>query len=585
MSETIVEDPASPGLRGRSTADDRGRPRHAHAATPRPPGGLSAYLAWAVAGLVILSGIAVRCWYLFHRPVNGDEAIAGLLANQIAHGHFSAFYWGQSYGGAEPYLVAVLFRVFGSGIWAMKVVPVLLAAVAGVLTWRVVRRLVPDPSLAVLAGALVWASPLTALSNSTLELGFRGVTLVCSLGILLSALRILDGRRRPVEFAVLGLVAGIGWWSSPELVYFALPSGLLLAWAIIRDADQGRARRWTGRLAVVLGAVIVGSSPWLWANAHSSFRSLRSSSFNLPPGSPGYGGRLHLFFKYSVPMLFNLRAQSSGAYLWGRMNSLIVLAVLVLILAVALVLCLLRDVKGRIIAVAVLAFPLLLALSPATWYWGDGRYADFIGPLLAMTLAIGCSEAGRRLAGRRADESGNSGRAAAVGRVALAVVVTGIVAVGIVDFSRTVTPVSSYAANWRDPNGPAMHAVDVLEANGVRYGYADYWVAYPLTLLSDGRLRITTAGNDPDRWSALDAQVQASSSPAWLFVTPDAAAINQFGSTFAIQGPNGEPQAQFVAELHHLGIPYRVVDAGLVTAVIPDRPVPPSTVGLGRPPG
>ena len=71
----------------------------------------------------------MRSWYLFHRPVNGDEAIAGLLANQIAHGHFSAFYWGQSYGGAEPYLVAVLYRVFGSGIWAMKVVPVLLAAV------------------------------------------------------------------------------------------------------------------------------------------------------------------------------------------------------------------------------------------------------------------------------------------------------------------------------------------------------------------------------------------------------------------------------------------------------------------------
>ena len=251
------------------------------------------------------------------------------------------------------------------------------------------------------------------------------------------------------------------------------------------------------------------------------------------------------------------------------------LAVLVLILAVALVLCLLRDATSRIIAVAVLAFPLLFALSPATWYWGDGRYADFIGPLLAITLAIGCAEMGRRLAG---------GRAAAVGRVALAVVVTGIVVVGIVDFSRTVTPVSSYASNWRDPNGPALHAVDVLEAHGLRYGYADYWVAYPLTLLSDGRLRITTAGNDPDRWSALDAEVESSTSPAWLFVSPDAAAFDQFGSTFSIQGPNGEAQARFVAELHRLGIPYRVVDAGLVTAVIPDRPVAPSAVGLGRPP-
>ena len=154
---------------------------------------------------------------------------------------------------------------------------------------------------------------LTALSNSTLELGFRGVTLVCSLGILLSALRILDGRRRPVDFAVLGLIAGIGWWSFPELVYYALPAGLLLVWAMVRDADQARARGWggppgrrAGRRDRGLVAVAVGEH-------HSDFRSLRSSTFNLPPGAPGYGGRLHLFFEYSVPMLFNLRAQSSGA--------------------------------------------------------------------------------------------------------------------------------------------------------------------------------------------------------------------------------------------------------------------------------
>ena len=583
MSETIVEDPAAAGLQGRSTAADGDRPRHAHAAPPRSRAGLSAYLAWSVAALAVLWGIAVRCWYLFHRPVNGDESIVGLLANQIAHGHFSAFYWGQSYGGGEPYLVAVLFRIFGSSTWALEVVPVLLAAVSGVLTWRVVRRLVPDPSLALLAGALVWASPLTALSNSTLELGFRGLTMVCSLGILLLALRILDGRRTLVEFVALGVVAGVGWWSSPEIIYFGLPAGLILVWAVLRDTDDGKARRWVGRLAVVVGAGIVGSLPWLWANAHSHLQSLRSSSFNLPPGSPGYSGRVHLFFEYNIPLLLNLRAQGSGAWLWTRSTSLVVLVAFAVVFAAALCLCLLRDVKSRIIAVAVLAFPFLLALSPASWYWGDGRYVDFIVPLLAMTLAIGCAEAARRLAGRRDGEARASRRAVALGRVALAVVVSCLVAVEVVDVSRTVTTLSSYAANWRDPNGPAMHAVDVLEANGVHYGYADYWVAYPLTLLSDGRLRITTAGADPDRWQAMDAEVQASPSPAWLFVTPDAPAIEQFASTLAIQGPNGMSQAQFEAELHHLGVPYRVVDAGLVTAVIPDRKVAPSAVGLGRP--
>jgi hypothetical protein len=540
-------------------------------------------VVWVVAGVAILSGVAVRAWYLFHRPVNGDEAIVGLMANQIAHGHFSSFYWGQSYGGGEPYLVALLYRIFGSSVWSLEAVPVLLAAVSGVLTWRVVRRLVSDPALAVLAGALVWASPLTFVSNSTLELGFRGLTMVCSLGLLLLALRVLDGHRAPVEFAALGLVAGIGWWSSPEVIYFGLPAALLLVWSVIGDTDPGRARRWVGRSAIVVVAGIVGALPWLWANAHSHLQSLRSSSFNLPPGSPGYVGRIHLFLDHSVPMLFNLRAEGSGAWLWSRSVSLAVLTVLCLILAAALCLCLLRDLKGRVIAVAVLAFPFLLALSPASWYWGDGRYVDFIGPLLAMTLAIGCAEAARRLAGRGRDDPGAAARAVAFGRVALAVVVGAVVVVGMVDVTRTVTPVSSYTANWRDPNGPAMHAVDVLEANGVRYGYADYWVAYPLTLLSGGRLRVTTVGGDPDRWPALDAEVQGSPSQAWLFVTPDAAGIEQFASTLAIQGPNGMTQSQFEAGLAHLGVPYRVVDAGLVTAVIPDRPVAPAAVGQGRP--
>ena len=130
------------------------------------------------------------------------------------------------------------------------------------------------------------------------------------------------------------------------------------------------------------------------------------------------------------------------------------LAVLVLILAVALVLCLLRDATSRFIAVAVLAFPLLFVLSPATWYWGRGALRGLHRDLRRSPWPSA--------APRWADDW-PAGRAA-VGRVALAVVVTGIVVVGIVDFSRTVTPVSSYASNWRYPNGPAFHTVDVLEA-------------------------------------------------------------------------------------------------------------------------
>lgn len=128
---------------------------------------------WVVASVAVLVGLAMRGWFLFHRPVNADEAIVGLMAKQILHGHFSDFYWGQSYGGGEPYLVAFLFAIFGTGVWALKAVSVVLSVVAALLTWRIVRQVVVDPALAVLAGVAVWVFPRSAVSASTLELGFR----------------------------------------------------------------------------------------------------------------------------------------------------------------------------------------------------------------------------------------------------------------------------------------------------------------------------------------------------------------------------------------------------------------------------
>jgi hypothetical protein len=547
-------------------------------------------LVWVVTAAAVSSGIAMRSWYLFHRPVNADETIVGLMADQIAHGHFSAFYWGQSYGGVEPYLVAVLFRIFGTSVLAMETVPVLLAAATAVLTWRAASRLVPDPALAVLAGALVWAAPKSTLSNSTLELGFRGVTMVCSVALLLVALRILDGRRRPVDFVALGVVAGVGWWSSPEIIYAALPAALLVGLAVVHDDEAGRSRRWVARLGVVVASAIIGALPWLWANLNSGFTSLRPGAFALPPGAPGYVGRLHLFFRYSLPMVLDLRSQGTGDWLWSRTVSLTVLAVASGVLAVALFLCLVRGGRSRMVAVGVLAFPFLVALSPATWFWADGRYVDYLGPLLALVVTVGCADAaGRLVRWRRRLHSGRRRYAGdtvvperALGRLLLAVLVAAAVVACAVDFARFVSPASSFASGWVDPNAPAGQSVADLEANGVRAGYADYWVAYPLDLMGDGRLEITTAGTDPDRWPALDRAVHESPSQAWLFVTPNAAGIDQFGSTFAIQGPGGLSQAGFVADLDRLGVPYRVVDAGLVQAVVPARPVSLSSVGLQR---
>jgi hypothetical protein len=549
---------------------------------------LASGLVWSLTGIAIAVGIAVRAWYVWHLPINSDVSIVGLMVQQFLHGHFYAFYWGQAYGGAEPYLALPLFFVFGSSAWVLTIVPVALAAAAGVLTWRIATRLVTAPALCALAGATVWAIPETGLLNSTLEYGFRGVTLVSGLVLILISLRIYDGQRTPLAFAALGVVAGIGWWSSVEIVYYYVPTAWLLIAALWRDPSVRRLRWWADHAGVALLAFLVGALPWLWANFNSGFASLRSGSFVVPPNEPTYGGRLHIFFRYMLPMLFSLRQRGTGVWLWGRTLAVVLVAVIVIGLIIFTVMCLIRDQRSRAIAVALILFPFILAISPATWYWGDGRYSNLCVPLLVLVVVVGAEELTRRVVGghRASDRQLSSIRYAVT-----ACCLSGLVVLSIASFIAFVAPGTSFftgwsnpnganlqtVAGWSNPNGASIRTIAELESNHVHFGYADYWLAYKLDYLSDGGLQLTTAGTDVNRWQAQNEAVRRARSQAWLFTSLAPGPVIQFGT---IVGPDGMNEAQFLAALTRLGVGYHVVNTGLVQAVIPDRKVTQSEVGI-----
>ena len=557
--------------------DDERPHIHALSRTGGPGAGVSA--GWAptivLAAVAVVVGTVIRAWLLFHQPVTSDEAVAGLISHQILHGHTYAFFWGQPFGGVEPYVVAAVFAALGQSSLTLGLAPVLLSALAAVLVWRVALRLVGSARVALLAGALAWAAPFPVVFTSTIEGGYRGVTLACGLAVLLISLRILDGKFRVAEFVALGVIAGVGWWSLPEIAYFLVPAGLVLVGALVQSSRAGDLARWPGRIGAAAVAFGVGALPWWWTNIGSGFASLDTSKFpgSATPLNPGYGGRLRIFFRFTLPLYADLRRLNTGVWLFGGSGSsfhrvAVALAVVLVVVVVvgALVLCFLRGGRCIALGVALVLYPFFVALQPGTWYWQDGRYAVYLGPLLVLVLAAACTELAARVRTRR--------RVPGLSLMGAVVVLSLVFSVVSFHQSFSVTP-HTLVANWATPDAAATATATELEAEGVRTGYADYWVAYKLDFLSRGNLSMTVAGTDPDRWESLTGEVRTSGSPAWLFVPPGRipAGLQQFAMTGDIQGPSGMAEAQFLADLGHLGLTYRTIDAGPIQAVVPSSRV------------
>jgi len=350
--------------------------------------GVPPWVDRAVVVLVVLMGafgVAERLWVFSHLPILSDEAVVGLMARQIQHGHFTTFYWAQNYGGLEPYLVAAVTKVVPGPI-GLNLTPVLLCALSSVVVGLLVSELTHDKRAALAAGALVWVWPYGVVWNSTRELGFHFVSLFLGLTMIYLAVRLGRGHRGTLTCLGLGLSAGAGFWSSPEIFYFVVSAGLVLVatW-----------RRWAGvrTVAVVAGAALVGALPWLYANVHSGFASLSLAA--APHGAPStYRERLSIFFHQFLPLELGLKDLYTGQWVGGASlgKVLFVLACLVLVGTIVAACWLsLRRGKGPelgALAAGVVAFPFLLAANPATNYWLEDRYGvDFSFLLVALVFA------------------------------------------------------------------------------------------------------------------------------------------------------------------------------------------------------
>ena len=530
--------------------------------------------------LAVGIGIVARVWYLEHAPLDSDEAVAGLMARHFLAGHANAFFWGQRYGGVETYVVAAAFWLFGTSTLVLRTVPVFLDVVACLLVWGVGAHLVRRRWLAVLAAAAMWAVPQVAVWNSTLEYGFRGVTMVCGLALLLFTLRAVRGPRVSADVVGVGAAAGLGWWSSPEIVYFAVPSAIWLAgWAwSARHELRSEARAAWLRVSAALAAGAACALPWLWDNVGRGFPSLDVSSYYVPPTAPHYGGRLLIFALDAWPLLLDLRVPSSGSLRVPTALAVAVSTLAAATLVVAGAWCLSRGSRGAGLAAGVLAYPFLVSIIPGSWIWESGRYMVFLVPL-ALLLVISAADTWIDV---RPTVRGTLRRARLVGSLAVVVLLLSLASTGaeLSRFERVLSPPG--VRFGPGPNAPALALVRTLLSRGLREGYADYWVAYKLDFLSRGRLRFVPAPPSEIRTVGMLGQVERAPAmrQVWLFVRPTALERAEYVDSTVIQGPGALAEPAFLDDLRRLGVGSRVVRMGAVDAVVPSRRVTFADVGL-----
>jgi hypothetical protein len=212
-------------------------------------------------------------WMLLNSPffseLDYDEGVIGLMALHILRGEPQLMLWGlPRMGGFEAYLASFIFYLFGPSTQALQFSMILVSSVILFAIYAIGEKM-GGPKAGIIAAAY-WALPPVFLSftEDYLTGGHLEAVLAGTL-VLYSTCTFptLHTREKIILIALIGVLSGIGFWSSLLIIPF------LLAAAVGIVGTRPRLL-WSPLPLVGIIGYLLGSLPfWIW-NLNHDFNTL-----------------------------------------------------------------------------------------------------------------------------------------------------------------------------------------------------------------------------------------------------------------------------------------------------------------------
>jgi len=505
--------------------------------------------------VVLLIAALFRTWLIQNHGVSfdSDEAVVGLMARHINQGKpIPTFFYGQDYmGSLDALLVAVGFRVCGESIQTIRLVQMALYLLSLITAWGLAytvtrSRRVAGMTLLLLAIPTALGTVYTAIALG----GYNEIVLFGNVILLLGWQVTVEGRREDWRWALLGLMAGLGWWTNGAIVTPCLAVGVLG----LRHFSPNHWRRY----GLAAAGFLIGSSPWWVYNLQHNGAALSflldgfggaSDHQLVSPGESMIG-----LFVLGFSALYGLR------FPWDVQFHATVGMVLGALVYLALVVDGIAGLWARQrvalqqpgVTLAVIGRRNLPGINAHYWTWlvfgafisvfafssfsdGTGRYLMPLWVPAAMGVALGLE---------RLRRGGWMIAAAALG---ILLVMHASSVIRATQLETGLTP--QLVERLRAPAGDDDALLAFLEEEGYTRGYASYWTSFRVMFRARERVILDTAlpydergvGENDNRYQPYVAEVKRAERVAWItqnFAELDrliAAQLDEAGITYQIR--------------------------------------------------